>query len=197
MPRIQPIEIEQSGALRPLLEAAAERMGFLPNSQRILAHRPEILAAFRTLADAINGPSATIDRALRSLVAQMASRAAGCAYCMAHTAHSAARSGVADEKEAALWEYETSPLFSAAERAALTVARGAAQVPNAVSDADFAELKRHFSDAQIVEIVAVIALYGFYNRFNDTMATALEPAPLAAGRRFLAEQGWAPGKHAG
>jgi alkylhydroperoxidase family enzyme len=97
MPRIQPIEIEQSGALRPLLEAAAERMGFLPNSQRILAHRPEILAAFRTLADAINGPSATIDRALRSLVAQMASRAAGCAYCMAHTAHSAARSGVAGQ----------------------------------------------------------------------------------------------------
>jgi uncharacterized peroxidase-related enzyme len=197
MPRIAPLEIEEAGDLRPLLEASEQRMGFLPNSQRILAHRPEILRAFRTLADAINGPSATIDRSLRSLVAQMASRAAGCAYCIAHTAHSAARSGISDEKEAALWEYETSPLFSDAERAALTVARGAAQVPNAVSDADFAELKRHFSDAQIVEIVAVIALYGFYNRFNDTLATALEAAPLASGRRFLAEKGWTPGKHAG
>jgi uncharacterized peroxidase-related enzyme len=197
MPRIEPLEIEEAGDLRPLLDAAEQRMGFLPNSQRILAHRPEILRAFRTLADAVNGPSATIDRSLRSLVAQMASRAAGCAYCMAHTAHSAARSGISDEKEAALWEYETSPLFSDAERAALTIARGAAQVPNAVTDADFAALKRHFSDAQSVEIVAVIALYGFYNRFNDTMATALEAAPLASGRRFLAEKGWTPGKHAG
>src|SRR3954454_22556776 len=110
MPRIQPVDLAHSGDLHPLLEASAERMGFLPNSQRILAHRPEILRAFRALGDAINGPSATIDRSLRSLVAQMASRAAGCAYCMAHTAYSAARSGISDEKEAALWDYETSPL---------------------------------------------------------------------------------------
>jgi len=197
MPRIEPLTNEEAGELQPLLEATAARMGFLPNSQRILARRPEIFRAFRILADAINGPSATIDRALRNLVSQMASRAAGCAYCMAHTAHSAARSGISEEKEAALWDYETSPLFSAAERAALTVARGAAQVPNAVSDEDFARLRPHFSDAQIVEIVAVIALYGFYNRFNDTMATALEAAPLAAGERFLAAKGWEPGKHRG
>ena len=197
MPRIAPLDPEETGELRPLLEASKERMGFLPNSQRILARRPEILRAFRVLADAVNGPSATIDRSLRHLVSQMASRAAGCAYCMAHTAHSAARSGISEEKEAALWDYETSPLFSEAERAALTVARGAAQVPNGVSDADFARLKQHFSDAQIVEIVAVIALYGFYNRFNDTMATELESSPLEAGRRFLAAKGWVPGKHAG
>ena len=56
----------------------------------------------------------------------MASRAAGCGYCMAHTAHTAGRVGVPDAKEQALWEYETSPLFSAAERAALRVAHGAA-----------------------------------------------------------------------
>jgi len=126
----------------------------------------------------------------------MASRAAGCGYCMAHTAHSAERSGVSAEKEEALWDYETSPLYSKAERAALQVARGAAQVPNAVTDDDFAELRRHFSDAQVVEIVAVIALYGFYNRFNDTMATQLERSPLEAGNRYLAERGWSAGKHA-
>src|SRR5712691_8379066 len=114
----------------------------------------------------------------------MASRAAGCGYCMAHTAHTAERVGVPAAKEAALWEYETSPLFTAAERAALRVAQGAAQVPNAVSDEDFAELKRHYSDAQIVDIVAVIALFGFLNRYNDTMATELEASPIEAGKRF-------------
>ena len=83
----------------------------------------------------------------------MASRAAGCGYCMAHTTHTAARVGISAEKEDALWKYETSPLFSEAERAALRVAQGAAQVPNAVTDADFAELKKHYTGAQIVDIV--------------------------------------------
>ena len=126
----------------------------------------------------------------------MASRAAGCGYCMAHTAHTAERVGVPTEKENALWEYETSPLFSPAERAALRVAQGAAQVPNAVTDTDFAELKNHYSEAQIVDIVAVIALFGFLNRFNDTMATELETSPIEAGKRYLAERGWTVGKHA-
>jgi hypothetical protein len=72
----------------------------------------------------------------------------------------------------------------------------AAQVPNAVSDADFAELKKHYTDAQIVDIVAVISLFGFLNRFNDTMATELEAPPIEAGKRFLAEKGWSVGKHA-
>jgi alkylhydroperoxidase family enzyme len=123
----------------------------------------------------------------------VASRAAGCGYCMAHTAHTATRVGIPPEKEEALWEYETSPLFSAAKRAALRVAQGAAQVPNAVSDDDFAELKRYYTEAQIVDIVAVIALL---NRFNDTMATELESSPIAAGQRFLAARGWTVGKHA-
>ena len=147
-------------------------------------------------SSAINGPSSTISAQLRNMVSQMASRAAGCGYCMAHTAHSAERVGIAAEKENALWEYETSPLFSEAERAALKVAQCAAQVPNAVTDDDFAALKKHYSDVQIVDIVAVIALFGFLNRFNDTMATELEASPIEAGKRYLTERGWTVGKHA-
>jgi hypothetical protein len=67
-------------------------------------------------------------------------------------------------------------------------------VPNAVTDADFAELKKHYTEAQIVDIVAVIALFGFLNRFNDTMATELEASPIEAGKRYLAERGWTVGK---
>jgi uncharacterized peroxidase-related enzyme len=195
MPRIEPVALENAGDLAPVLEAAKSRLGFIPNSMRTLAHRPEILAGFRHLTDAINGPSATIERSLRNLISQMASRAAGCGYCMAHTAHSSERSGISPEKEAALWEFETSPLYSEAERAALRVAQAAAQVPNAVTDEDFTRLRSHFSDAQVVEIIAIIALYGFYNRFNDTLATQLERSPLEAGKRYLAARGWTSGKH--
>ncbi len=196
MPRLEPLRPEAATEFGNLFEAAKNRMGFLPNSQLIMARRPEILRAFQQLGMAINGPSSTITPELRNMVSQMASRAAGCGYCMAHTAHTASRIGIPAEKEDALWEYETSPLFAAAERAALRVAQGAAQVPNAVTDDDFAELKRYYTEAQIVDIVAVIALFGFLNRFNDTMATELESSPIAAGQRFLAARGWTVGKHA-
>lgn len=196
MPRIEPLTPQSVSELADTLQRSQERMGFLPNSQLIMARRPEILRGFAQLAGAINGPTSTISPQLRNLVSQMASRAAGCGYCMAHTAHTAVRVGIPDAKEDALWDYETNPLFSPAERAALSVAQRAAQVPNAVTDADFRELKKHYSDEQIVDIVAVIALFGFLNRFNDTMATELESSPLEAGRRFLAERGWTVGKHA-
>jgi uncharacterized peroxidase-related enzyme len=196
MPRIEPLSHETLGDLGSVLAAAESRMGFVPNSQLIMARRPEILRAFAHLGAAINGPSSTIDPQLRNLVSQMASRASGCGYCMAHTAHTAERVGISPEKEAALWEYETSPLFTAAERAALRVSQCAAQVPNAVSDEDFAELKRYYRDEQIVDIVAVIALFGFLNRFNDTMATELESSPLEVGEQVLAAKGWTVGKHA-
>ena len=193
MPRLAPLPRDATAGLEETLRASEVRMGFLPNSQLIMAWRPEILRAFAELGAAINGPSSTIDPQLRNLVSQMASRAAGCGYCMAHTAE---RVGIAAEKENALWEFATSPLFSSAERAALRVAQGAAQVPNAVTDADFAELKKHYGEPQIVDIVAVIALFGFLNRFNDTMATQLEGSPIEAGERYLAERGWTVGKHA-
>jgi uncharacterized peroxidase-related enzyme len=196
MPRIDPLPRETLGDLNSVITAVETRMGFVPNSQLILVRRPKVLRAFAQLGAAINGPSSTITPQLRNLVSQMASRAAGCGYCMAHTTHTAERVGISAEKEEALWSYETSPLFSDAERAALRVAQCAAQVPNAVSDADFTELKKHYSDAQIVDIVAVIALFGFLNRFNDTMATELESSPIAAGKRFLSDRGWSVGKHA-
>jgi uncharacterized peroxidase-related enzyme len=196
MPRLEPLSLTDVHDLKPLLDATESRMGFLPNSQLILARRPEILRAFHQLIAAVQGPSSTITPQLRNMIAQMASRAAGCSYCIAHTAHSAERSGIPTEKEDALWEYETSPLFSESERAALRVAQCAAQVPNAVTDDDFAALKRHYTDAQIVDIVAVIALFGFLNRFNDTMATELEASPIEAAKRHLSQHGWALGKHA-
>lgn len=196
MPRLEPLSLDDVSDLKPLLDAAESRMGFLPNSQLILARRPEVLRAFHQLVTAIQGPSSTIAPQLRNMISQMVSRAAGCSYCMTHTAHGAERIGIAAEKEDALWEYETSPLFSEAERAALRVAQCAAQVPNAVTDDDFAALKKHYTDNQIVDIVAVIALFGFLNRFNDTLATELEASPIEARKRFLSKRGWTVGKHA-
>jgi alkylhydroperoxidase family enzyme len=101
-----------------------------------------------------------------------------------------------DEKIQAVWEFETSPLFSAAERAALRLGYHAALVPNEASAEDFAELNQYFDEGQIVEIVATIALFGYLNRWNDTMATQLEPKAIDVAERALGSVGWTAGKHA-
>jgi alkylhydroperoxidase family enzyme len=101
-----------------------------------------------------------------------------------------------DQKIAAVWDFETSDLFSLAERAALRLALHAGYLPNEADQADFDELARHFDEDQIVEIVASIALFGFLNRWNDTMATQLEEHPRKVAERAIGSQGWEPGKHA-
>src|SRR5712691_2414395 len=97
--------------------------------------------------------------------------------------------GVPEEKIAAVWDFERSPLYSDAERAALRFARDASVVPNEVSPDHFEELRRHWDEGQIVEILAVIGLFGFLNRWNDSMATDLEETPMEIASRTLAG-GW-------
>ena len=129
------------------------------------------------------------------MVAQVSSVAAGCRYCQAHSAGSASRSGVPAEKIEALYEFETSPLFSDAERVALRFSRDASFQPNATTPAHFEALREHFSEAQTVELTAAIATFGFLNRWNDTMATELEDEPLTFASEHLAHGGWEAGKH--
>jgi len=114
---------------------------------------------------------------------------------MAHSAGASLRLGIPEEKFAAVWDYRTSPLFTEAERVAIEFTVAASSQPNDVTDELFARLKRHWSDGQIVEIVGVIALFGFLNRWNDTMATPLEEEPARIGEKHLAKRGWAVGKH--
>jgi uncharacterized peroxidase-related enzyme len=168
-------------------------MGFLPNSLLTMARRPEILRAVSLLAQAAR--TGTVSRELKELVALVSSTAAGCRYCQAHTASNATRVGTQADKIANVWSYETSDLFSDEERAALRLAHHASLVPNQATEEDFEELRRYFDDGEIVEIVTVIALFGFLNRWNDTVATDLEPSPFAVASEVIADAGWEPGKH--
>lgn len=116
---------------------------------------------------------------------------------MAHNAGGSLRSGVKDEKLAAVWEYKTSPLFTDAERVAIEFAIAAAAQPNDVSDELFERMKMQWSEGQIVEIVSLIAYFGFMNRYNDTMATPLEDEPAEVAEKHIAAHGWNIGKHRG
>jgi uncharacterized peroxidase-related enzyme len=196
MSRVPPLKRETVPELEPFFAQTEKRMGFLPNSQLIMARKPKLLQGFAQLGQAVNDPANKTSRALRTMVAHMASKSAGCQYCVAHTGESAHHANVEDAKIAAIWEYETSPLFSEAERAALRFAQCAAAVPNAVSEEDMRTLRKYYGDEEIVELVGVIAYFGFLNRWNDTLATELEPSPMGFAQRALSPTGWEPGKHA-
>jgi uncharacterized peroxidase-related enzyme len=169
----------------------------VPNALLIMQHRPKILRAFVQLMGAVSDPETSkVDGSFKRLIAHVASRAGGCRYCMSHTAALARSLGIDDAKLEAVWEYSRSPLYTEAERIALDVAFAAGGVPNEVTDEMFAELREHWSDGQIVEIVAMIALFGFLNRWNDTLATPIEDEALAVGEKYLAPHGWEAGRHA-
>jgi uncharacterized peroxidase-related enzyme len=194
-PRLAPLPPEHTPDLREIFEASRRRMGFVPNSQLIMQRSPKMVKAWAQMTAAIWDPEGRVDMKLKRLMSHVASRSAGCSYCMAHTAEGAAKLGVEQAKLDAVWDYQSSPLFSPAERAALDVAVAAGCVPNAVTDEMFLELRKHWSDEQIVEIVGVIAAFGFLNRWNDTFATPLEDEPLEFAEKHLAAHGWDGSKH--
>jgi len=195
MPNLEPLRRQQVPELEPVLQAMQAALGFVPNSLLTLARRPEIVKAVVALTGAVLG-GGTLAPQLKQMVGFVASTAAGCRYCQAHTAGLAVHAGVDSAKLTAAWDFETDPNFSGAEKAALRLARDASVVPNAATLEHFRELRKFFAEDEVVEIVAVIALFGWFNRWNDTMATQLEDEALQFASRELSARGWTPGKHA-
>lgn len=195
-PRLEPLPVDRNPDLQQHFQASIRNLGFVPNSMLIMQRRPEILKAFAAMSASIWDKSSTVDNGFKRLIAHIASRAAGCQYCMAHTAGGALHLGVEEQKLAAIWEYQTNPLFSEAERAALDLAAAGGSVPNMATDDMFLQIRKYWTEEQIVEIVAVISVFGFLNRWNDTMGTPLEDEPIGVGEKFLASHGWEVGKHA-
>ena len=180
--------------LQKMLDRYQEIRRFIPNSVLTMSRRPEIAKCIAALNQAILYEG-TVPEELKMLVSLVSSQASGCRYCQSHMANLSSIYSASDDKIAAVWEFETSGLFSDAERAALQLAFKASVLPNEASKEDFDELKKHFDEGQIVEIVASIALFGYLNRWNDTMATTLEEYPASVADRTIGAKGWEAGKH--
>lgn len=196
MARLQPLARDAMPELDDDFAFFERTLGFVPNSLLTMARRPALARGLIALSRGVYDPKGEVDLGLKRLLGHTASMAAGCLYCRAHTGTSAMRHGVSADKLAALPHYRESPLYSEAERVAIDYAFAAASQPNEVSDELFARLRAHWSEGQVVEILGVVALFGFFNRWNDSMATTLEPEPLHLATQHLAPTGWVPGKHA-
>lgn len=194
MPHVKPLDRDTLPQFAELFERYDRIRGFLPNSILTMSRRPRIAEAFMQLNQAILYEG-TVPEQLKMMVSYMASSAAGCRYCQGHMANLSSVYGVPDEKIAAIWNFEGSDLFTEAEKAALRLAFHAGSVPNTAEAEHFDDLRRHFSDDEIVEIVASIALFGYLNRWNDTMATEMEDVPGHLAKRAVGPVGWSAGKH--
>lgn len=196
MQRVSAAPAERLAEFEKDMEKSRQQRGYVPNSWLTLARKPRVFRAIRELRDAVMSDPGEVSPALRFMVGEVVSNAAGCRYCTAHNAENAhERGGVEERKIQALWQYQSNPAFTPAERAALDLAVAAGGCPPSVTDAHFTELKKHFSEDGITELVSVIAFFGWMNRWNDTLATPLEDHPLAFALAHLAPSGWTPGVH--
>ena len=196
VPLVAPLPADANPEVAQLAAFFNETLGFCPNSVLTMQHRPAVATAFIELNKAVMANHGRVTSALKRLIGYLSSHAAGCQYCQAHTILAAERYGAAQEQLDHIWEFATHPAFSPAERAALAFAVAASAVPNAVNEALSDVLRTHWNEGEIVEILGVVSLFGFLNRWNDSMGTTLEAGAVAAGQQHLTGQGWSPGKHA-
>jgi len=195
LPLVSPLPSDSNDEVKQLATFFNETLGFCPNSVLTMQHRPAIAMAFIQLNKAVMTNQGRVTSALKRLIGYVSSSKAGCQYCQAHTILAAERYGADSEQLANICQYSTHPAFSPAERAALDFAVAASTIPNAVDNTIIENLRQHWAEGEIVEILGVISLFGYLNRWNDSMGTNIESGAINAGEKHLTKHGWSPGKH--
>ncbi|WP_297704560.1 carboxymuconolactone decarboxylase family protein [uncultured Eudoraea sp.] len=195
MPLVQPLDPNHDTQTKELAEFFNETLGFCPNSVLTMQHRPAISKAFINLNKAVMANEGKVTSALKRMIAWVSSNTTGCRYCQAHAIRAAERYGAEQEQLDNIWEYRTHAAFSEAERAALDFSLAASQVPNGVDQNIKTQLYKYWNEGEIVEMLGVISLFGYLNRWNDSMGTTIEDGAVESGELYLGKYGWEKGKH--
>ncbi len=194
-PLVAPIDRNSGEEVAEMAAFYEETLGFVPNSLFTMFHRPRIAKAFLELNMAVMENQGRVTSSLKRLIAYIASNTAGCRYCEAHTIRAAARYGSEEDRLLHVWDYRSYPAFTEAEKAAFDLAVAAASLPNQVDDEISERMRQFWTDGEIVEIMGVIALFGYLNRWNDSMGTQLEEPAASDAALYLHAAGWERGKH--
>jgi uncharacterized peroxidase-related enzyme len=195
MPLVNPLDASHDTETAALADFFNETLGFCPNSVLTMQHRPAISKAFINLNKAVMANEGRVTSALKRMIAWVSSNATGCRYCQAHAIRAAERYGAEQEQLDNIWEYRTHAAFNEAERAALDFSLAASQVPNAVDQIIKERLHQYWNEGEIVEMLGVISLFGYLNRWNDSMGTTLENDAIESGNQYLGKHGFEVGKH--
>ncbi len=194
MSLIDPINTIKDAETKALVQFFNETLGFCPNSVLTMQKKPSLAQAFVHLNKAVMHNVGSISSEFKRVIAYVSSNTAGCRYCQAHAIRAAERYGGAKERLESAWNFEESPLFTAKEKIALRFTQAASTVPVSVTSLIEEELTTHWSETDILEIMSVIALFGFLNRWNDVMGTSLEADAQTSAESLLSDH-WDIGKH--
>ncbi len=194
-PLVNPLDKDANPQAKKMSSFYEETLGFTPNSLFTMMHRPRIAEAFVEMNQAVMENKGRVTSALKRLIAYISSMTTGCRYCEAHAIRAAERYGSEEDKLRHIWDYKTYPAFSEAEKAAFDLAVAASSVPNGVDDTIADNMRKYWDEGEIVEIMGVIALFGYLNRWNDSMGTQLEGPAADDGKKLLGANNWEVGKH--
>ena len=195
MALVTPLSADHDDTTKELAAFFNETLGFCPNSVLTMQRRPAISQAFINLNKAVMANDGRVSSSLKRMIAWVSSNATGCRYCQAHAIRAAERYGAEKEQLDNIWDYRTHEAFSGAERAALDFSLQASQVPNTVDAAIKQRLYTYWDEGEIVEMLGVISLFGYLNRWNDSMGTTIETGAVQSGKQHLGKHGWEEGKH--
>ena len=195
MPLVTPLSADHDLETKELASFFNETLGFCHNSVLTMQRRPAISKAFINLNKAVMANEGRVTSALKRMIAWVSSNSTGCRYCQAHAIRAAERYGAEQEQLDNIWEYKTHPAFNEGERAALDFSLAASQVPNAVDEHIKKRLYDYWDEGEIVEMLGVISLFGYLNRWNDSMGTSIEGGAVESGEQYLGKHGWEKGKH--
>ena len=171
MARIQPISYEEStGRVKELLTGVKQTLGMTPNMMKTMAQSPAVLEAYLNFSAALGGGS--LDAKLREQIALVSAEVNGCGYCAAAHTAIGKMTGLGED---AILAARKGHSIDARTNAALQFARNVIVNRGEVSDADLQAVKDlGFSDGEISEIIASIALNIFTNYFNLIASTDID-----------------------
>ncbi len=180
MARVRDIDPHELPAdLARIYEDFAGTYGPFRNQVAVFAHIPPALRHLMPLLMELRAAQ-TLPKRYLELAIVAVSKLNECEYCVAHHAPFLAIEGVSPEGARRILEYSDNPEFDETDRLVVEYAIAVTERPNRLPETLFARLRRHFGDAQIVELTLRIALCGFFNRFNDALQIE-EEAEAASG----------------
>jgi uncharacterized peroxidase-related enzyme len=186
MPRISRLKRSEVGPSSvAVYDKTLRDRGNVPNMFRTMAHRPEIFETIIAHMDAVLN-TGTLSKALKELVIVRTSQCNRTPYCLASHTAICRRLGWSDAQLEALKDAGNGSTFSDAEKAAIHLAEVMTLYPHGYTEEDFQRLRSFYSEGEVVELMAAIGLFNYFNRFNDVLE--MDPTQPASAEE-LAEAG--------
>ena len=181
---------EVAGQSRTIYDRVLRERGNVPNMFRTMAHRPEIFETIIAHMEAVLN-TGTLPKRLKELVIVRTSQVNRTPYCLASHTAICKRLGWSDIQLEALGDADRSGEFSEAEKVAIHLAEAMTLDAHRYSDAEFARLRSFYSEGEVVELMAAIGLFNYFNRFNDLLE--MEPTKPATAEELEQAVGVLPG----